>query len=240
MSSPQDGRRPPSPANDDERAAARPRSSPFAAEAGKTEGGRHAEGGKLDLAIARAVRGMLDVEPPAGLRGRVLDRIENPRSGNSVASAGDFVASAFGRKAPWILAPIAAAAVIVLAILLPWRSGPTTTALPVHVAAAPTRPSATPLPPAIGVLQPPPQIATARVGTRSPRALQTITAAVATSDPDFPGSQIEALVAPEPLAIARLAGPPAASVQTLGLAPIEIRALEVNAITEAPQERREE
>lgn len=61
--------------------------------------------GRLDMAIDRAVREMLDVEPPAGLRGRVLDRIESPRRG-------------FGWM--WIAAPLAAA-MLILAVLAPWR-----------------------------------------------------------------------------------------------------------------------
>jgi hypothetical protein len=74
---------------------------------------------KLDFEIDRTVREMLDVEPPAGLRGRVLDRISNIPE----ASAAIPVASPFRRKAwrkAWLLAPIAAAAVIVLAVMLPW------------------------------------------------------------------------------------------------------------------------
>jgi hypothetical protein len=61
---------------------------------------------RLDIAIDRAVREMLDVEPPAGLRGRAIARIERPRR-----SVGWM----------WIAAPVAAAAVIVLAVLAPWR-----------------------------------------------------------------------------------------------------------------------
>jgi hypothetical protein len=75
---------------------------------------------QLDTAIDRAVREMLDVEPPAGLRGRVLDRLDP--STRAVASASTrAVASAFRRKTAWITVPVAAAAVIVLAVLAPWR-----------------------------------------------------------------------------------------------------------------------
>ena len=56
---------------------------------------------------------MIDVEPPAGLRGRVLDRIDGLSTNH--------VASGFSRKIWWIAGPIAAAAVIVLAVLAPWR-----------------------------------------------------------------------------------------------------------------------
>jgi hypothetical protein len=76
--------------------------------------GRKPEEGRLDLAIDRAVREMLDVEPPAAMRQRVIARIARGGSGDS--------ASAFRRKAAWILAPVAAAALVVLAVLLPWRT----------------------------------------------------------------------------------------------------------------------
>ena len=71
----------------------------------------------FDKAIDRAVREMLDVEPPAGLRRRVLEQI--PASGT------------FRWK---ILLPVTAAALLILALLLP-RSTPrqpetTTSGLP--------------------------------------------------------------------------------------------------------------
>src|SRR5437763_12097432 len=62
----------------------------------------------LDKAIDRAVREMLDVEPRADLRARVLAQL----------TASGFRLPAFG----WVLAPIAAAAVIVLAVMLAPRS----------------------------------------------------------------------------------------------------------------------
>jgi hypothetical protein len=78
-------------------------------------GGRRSEvggrgsgiGDRVDRAIDLAVREMLDVEPPSGLRGRVLDRIESPRRGFAWI---------------WIATPVAAAAAIVLAVLAPWRT----------------------------------------------------------------------------------------------------------------------
>ena len=84
----------------------------------------------LDAAIDLAVREMLDVEPPAGLRGRVLDRIDEP-SPNPVASA-------FRRKIWWLAGPIAAAAVVVLAVLAPWR-GATNTERPAFTSGGDTR-----------------------------------------------------------------------------------------------------
>ena len=96
---------------------------------------------RLDTAIDLAVREMLDVEPPAGLRGRVIDRIEfsgSPLSTNSVASA-------FRRKIFWIAAPMAAAAMIILAVLAPRQS--------------PAPASVTPPPPALAKVEPPPIVA---------------------------------------------------------------------------------
>lgn len=69
------------------------------------EDGRQPTAGRLDAAIDRAVREMLDVEPPAGLRGRVGERIQRSRPVS-------------GR---WTWALVPAMAAIVLAIVLPWR-----------------------------------------------------------------------------------------------------------------------
>lgn len=109
------------------------------------DGGRSVEGrgrtdARLDLAIDRAVREMLDVEPSAGLRGRVMGRID-ALSTNSVASA-------FRRKLAWIALPIAAGAVIVLAVLAPWRqttpqAGPSASPAMAAVKPAPVLPPVT-------------------------------------------------------------------------------------------------
>jgi hypothetical protein len=105
---------------------------------------------KLDFEIDRTVREMLDVEQPAGLRGRVIDRISD------VSASPDSVASAFRRKA-WILVPIAAAAVIVLAIMLPRRN----TARP-----------APPAPPAIAKVEP--KIVSPNVDAPNPESRKTV------------------------------------------------------------------
>ena len=74
----------------------------------------------LDRAIDGAVRQMLDAEPRPGLRTRVVARIANAEPG---------VASGSSRKDPfgrwlWIGAPMAAAAIVILAVLLPRHSPP--------------------------------------------------------------------------------------------------------------------
>ena len=79
--------------------------------------------GPFDLSIQLAVREMLDVEPPAGLRRRIMAQLSN-----SVASASllNSVASALRRKdlvrrkTLWI--PVAAAATLVMAVMLWSRS----------------------------------------------------------------------------------------------------------------------
>ncbi len=106
---------------------------------------------RLDTAIDLAVREMLDVEPPAGLRGRVFDRLD-PTTHS--------VASAFRRKIAWIVVSVAAAAVIVLAVLAPWRQAP---------------PVATPSTPSIAKVDLPPTVPqiTAPKSSESPRAVTT-------------------------------------------------------------------
>lgn len=76
--------------------------------------------GDLDKAIDGAVREMLDVEPRADLRARVMAQIETP-----VVSAFSLkpVVSAFRRNVR-VLAPIAAAAVIMFAVTLARRVEP--------------------------------------------------------------------------------------------------------------------
>jgi hypothetical protein len=92
------------------------------------DGGRSDD--RLGAAIDRAVRGMLDVEPPAGLRGRVLHRI---------AGTNEPAGSPFWRNFAWLAVPVTAAAILVLAVLVPWRqaAGPASTAVPTAGTTAP-------------------------------------------------------------------------------------------------------
>lgn len=84
---------------------------------------RGAEGG-VDAVIDRAVREMLDIEPPAGLRGRVLRRIE---SGDRAGASG------LTRRLAWLALPIAAAALLILALRTP-SPAPMNPVAPVSVA----------------------------------------------------------------------------------------------------------
>src|SRR5947209_671136 len=88
----------------------------------KTEDGKR-KTERLDVAIDRTVREMLDVEPQADLRARVITRID-ALSPDRVASAflgAEALAKAARRKIVWVAAPLAAAAVIILVVLAPWR-----------------------------------------------------------------------------------------------------------------------
>ena len=190
-------------------------------------GARRDAGARLDEAIDRAVREMLDVEPPAGLRARVLDRIDG----------GGSVASAFRRKMAWIAVPVAAAAIVVLAVLAPWREE-TNTARPFkssgdHRLAV----ESSPPPPAIVAPRraPPVQVAAGRPAM--PRR-GFVEAAAAGTDTNF--TSVEPLPGPAPIAVEQLPGLPAPAIHTVSVAPIEIRALRINPITETPRERRQE
>jgi hypothetical protein len=87
----------------------------------------------FDRAIDRAVREMLDVEPPAGLRQRVLEQLPASRF---QLSASRFRLPASG----WIFGAVAAAAVLMLAILLPHSTSrvPETTTVSVPPVANPS------------------------------------------------------------------------------------------------------
>ncbi len=195
-------------------------------------GGRRSEAGgaedRFDLAIDRAVREMLDVEPPPGLRGRVLDGIE--RSPDSVASA-------FRRKIFWIAMPVAAAAILALAVLLP---STTDTALvaPVVKGGADHRLAVTP-PPQAPQIAPAVQtpVVTARSVTR-PAANGQAVAAVAPDAADADVVWIDALAPPAAMAVAAIEPGRGSAIPSIDLAPAQIPALEIRPISDTPRERR--
>jgi hypothetical protein len=182
----------------------------------------------LDLAIDRAVREMLDVEPPPGLRGRVIDRIE--LSSNSLASA-------FRRKIFWIAAPIAAAAILVLAVLLPSKT-PATVGNPERtVATTQPRPAAGTAPSTIAAVTS--QAVAARTATRRPRARPGVRAAVAdevTAEAEI--VWVDPLAVPAPVAVPAIEPGRGDTIQSIDLAPREIPALEIRPISDTPRERR--
>lgn len=158
-------------------------------------------------------------------------------------------ASFFRRKFWLVAAPVAAAAVIVLAVTAPWRDAapPAPTAPPVMAQAEPPRVAPPPIAPK--TTEPPAE----PKGSQAPRA-SSITAprtaaprpdrVVAASDvpavEDVNFTAIAALAGPQSIAIERLADPVPSSMRSIEPAPLEIRALEVTALPETPRERREE
>jgi hypothetical protein len=185
----------------------------------------------LDAAIDGAVREMLDVEPAADLRDRVMDRIDG-RPTNSVASA-------FGRNFWTLAVPVAAAAVIVLAVLAPWRDAPLIEQPP-FTSRGDTRltAEATAPPPIVPPAPPREPVQATRVAANRP-APGTVLAADATGE-DVNFTAVAALASPPSIALERLAEPAPASLPSIEPAPLEIRALQINALSETPRERREE
>jgi len=171
---------------------------------------------------------MLDVEPQPGLRGRVIDGIE--LSSNSVASA-------FRRKIFWIAAPITAAAILVLAVLLPSKT-PTTVVNPERtVATTQPQPGVSTTPSTIAP-EPPPAVV-ARTATRQPRMRPDVRAAVAdemTAEADI--VWVDPLAAPAPVVVPAIEPGRGDTIQSIDLAPREIPALEIRPISDTPRERR--
>jgi hypothetical protein len=193
---------------------------------------------QIDAAIDRTVREMLDAEPPAGLRGRVLRRI---------AESDQHAASGFNRQDRssrkrlilWTTVPLGAAAALVLA-LLPLRSVERQTTPPSTVASVHT-PRTTPPGPTRAVIAPPQRsraTAPTVVATRRPRpdgGADRAIAAAAFAAPD-PATDIEPLQSITPIAVAPIAAH--------HVAPAEISVSPLNPIVEVqvaplrPSERR--
>jgi hypothetical protein len=180
----------------------------------------------LDKEIDLAVRKLLDVEPRADLRARVIERIALPRRAVSWT---------------WAIAPIAAAALFVLAVMLsqpepppePRRPADIVLLAPGHQALVSSTPERKARP-----------RAPIRVAPRNGRTL--VTAATATDDTIFSSEAtsdfavVTALTPPAPIVIEQIASPEPPRVASLDVAPLRLPALEVNALSEAPRERPEE
>jgi hypothetical protein len=186
------------------------------------DGTRSADG--VDRALDLAVREMLDVEPRADLRARVIERIQRPHR-------------VFNWT--WVIVPIAAAAVLVLAIVLrkpaePRATRPRTdivlnaprTSKPVKIAHR-DEPG-----------RPPSRVA-------SPRERRA-TAAIAAADTDVntrPAAEfavVDALAPPPPIVLEQISSTGTRPVVKLDVAPLQLSALEMNALQDSPRERREE
>ncbi len=178
---------------------------------------------KFDLEIDRAVREMLDVEPPDGLRGRVLERLESPGRGFSWI---------------WIAAPVAAAAVIILALVLP-----STTSRPVvnpATTVATAHPIAPPAPVTTGASGSAPGPAQTAIARSAPprRPARTTNTVAAANDVIEDVVWIDPLALPPSIAVAAIEPPRAPSVPSIEPALREIPALEVRPISDTPRERR--
>jgi hypothetical protein len=177
----------------------------------------------FDKAIDRAVREMLDVEPPADLRARVMAQLPAP---GSRLSASGFRLPALGSRLPafgWVLAPLAAAALIVLAIFVARRAEPLpqgpgiTRARDYHL--GPETPAR------VRVVEPPAAVPPALVTAPARRPVSGGTIAAAS----FNGND-DAATAIEPLK--RITPIDAAPIAQASIAPAEIAVRPLNTITE--------
>jgi hypothetical protein len=207
---------------------------------------------RIDDAIDRAVREMLDVEPRADLRARVVDRIEGRvasafRRKVGVASTFPGLSSVEGRWKSWVFVPLAAAAVLALAVWAPWGQAPIVMvpATPPSVAKAePPSDVFLPQPPleAPRTKHVPPQFAEAPRGdkTQAPgRADRNPAAVVAAELPpaeDFP--RVPALSVPELVVPAIRTLVAVEAPAQLSVAPIPVLApIEIEPLSTSPRER---
>lgn len=191
-----------------------------------------AGGSRLDAAIDGAVRQMLDVEQPGGLRRRVLQRIDGRRHRD---------VSGFRRKLLWTSLPVAAVAMVALMVLSPSSTPPqpqvpdtvATTRLPAPVETPRTRVDPSPRPAA-----PRPARVTARAVSTSEKPERMIAAAaLETEDTSF---ALPPLDMPEALSIRELVTPATPSLPSTAPEPMHIQALAISALSELPPERRKE
>jgi hypothetical protein len=184
----------------------------------------------LDREIDRAVRQMLDVEPPVGLRARVMARIENPG------------ASGFSRKLLWIAMPVAAAAVILIAVVLARREGPAPSPAPttlpsiVKVTPGPQLPTSTQAPAGpprtVTAENRPPVVAPPREAQRV-AATAVVESAPAEGFPQVPALSIPELSVPDIRSVAAVSAP-----AQLGVDPIATPAsIEIEPLPLSPRER---
>jgi hypothetical protein len=169
--------------------------------------------GDFDRLVDRVVRELLDVEPPADLRARVEARIGTRRS---------------PLRWLWIAAPLAAAAIVIIAILLPGATevktpvGPGDVNLPREMAAATpvTRERSKP--------------------TLAPRAPRTVRAAVVNEPVPDDVETVPPLAGPQPLAVTTIGSGRSTPLNVMQVAPIQVEPLEVEALADTPRERHEE
>lgn len=190
----------------------------------------------FDAAIDRAVRELMDVEPRADLRGRIIARIERPR-----VLAGRVFRP--GVRWTWVLAPVAAAALVVIAVVLMRPATPTEvprTGTDIVLRAPETPAEAPP----VARREEPRAPSPARLAV--PPARQAHAAAAIADDtifrsarPDEGFAVVDALPAPPPIVVNTIAAPASTQPADLDIAPLRVAPLEVNALPDTPQERQE-
>jgi hypothetical protein len=172
----------------------------------------------IDEAIDRTVRDMMDVEPSAALRARVMEQLAQPRS---------------SFRWMWIAAPVAGFAVLVLAVWLGGQS-PRVTSRPVSTIAelpAARTPRFVPAP-----IAPDAPITAPRPARRSrvprPGAAASV-AVVAEADE----STVQPLAGPVPIVVARLVARTTMELSPVEPEPIQVKAIEVSPLPDVPRER---
>ena len=177
---------------------------------------------RLDDAIDRAVRDILDVEPPAGLRGRVLDRIEQSRARRWSWA--------------WFAVPGAAVAAAAIAAVVVTNGRPATIAPPPFRGAADTRLAVAAPPPSVEQSSGRRPVVTA-IGlpfSDPPRAASGVVLAASAPDDDTNFTTVAPLDGPAPIAIERLPARLRTELPSIEPAPLQIAPLTVTALPDAP------
>lgn len=188
---------------------------------------RETEAAHFDAAIDRAVRELMDVDPRGDLRARVLDAIERPCRRFSWT---------------WMLAPVAAVAIVVIAVVLMRPATPTEVP---HkgtdiVLRAPQTPAQAP---PVARREEPRTTSPARFAP--PRERQAHAAAAVADDTIFSSARpegfavVDALAQPAPLRTDTIPDPGPSTPPDLDIAPLRVSPLELNALPETPRERQE-
>jgi len=188
------------------------------------------ERGKLDVAIDRAVRRMMAVDPPPGLRHRVIARLKHQE------------APAWGFLPRFAMAG-AALAVILLAVVM-MRPGVSVAPTPESVAVSTTAPQPQAAPPAVAealprAVTPPPAVAGPRreplpnppqmaevFGTRDTRVAAATVADVPMDDPFTPQTE------PGTTFRSPIAGLPPLRIEDLQVLPLQVPPLRINPLFE--------
>jgi len=180
---------------------------------------------QLDAAIDIAARAMLDVEPASGLRARVLAQLAPPPD-----SGFPRVPRPRRRLWVWTVAPAAVAAMLM--VMLWPRSVPepmhhgSDYPLPIE------KPAKAPRPPAQPVAEAQPH------ESRQPGRFGTVAPGFAPTLEDAPG--VDPMAAPSPIVLTDIASGVSSVVSQIAVRPIEVPALEMNALPDAPDDRHEE